>query len=70
MTLLALCIISNTSGRNMIILAIMRGDYYVKNATCQAANKNCNTNSISLANFVGVVVGFLNVLPIRLVASA
>jgi hypothetical protein len=64
---------------------------------CQAANMDCNTNSLvschlaggnyrqgkflicyalscgmrtrSLANFVGVVVGFLNVLLIRLVAS-
>jgi hypothetical protein len=32
--------------------------------------KDCNTTSLSLANFVGSVVGFLNVCTIRLVASS
>ena len=35
----------------------LRGsDYYVKIISCQAANMSHNTNSLSLANFVGVVV--------------
>ena len=40
--------------------------FNIEGLVLQVKLKNANTTPLSLANFVGVVVGFLNVLIIRL----
>jgi hypothetical protein len=53
-----------------LLTRVFLSPLFIEGLELQVKLKNVNTKPHSLANFVDCVVGFLNVLLIRLVASA